>query len=457
MERLAIIGGGISGLACAYRLQKEFDITVFEKEPVLGGHAKSLVTPRGNIINHYVFGYVTELYKHFFQLMDDIGFHGFRRTPPLYVLIHDNGKILHADVPLDVKDFVRNLPTFLDFRTAPSFLHSARHIRFMVRLWRDYKRGRFPKDTLVEDLVRYYPEHKAIIQFWAVPFAHLKTQVTLNVNDLMYLLSNSFSLKSLLARKDLWLTASGGCTEYIEVLASKTKATFKTSTPVEKLEKRGTGYEITAGGEAQRFDRVIVATQPLDVHKFLKYWDPAQRTVFEGLEDVYDPTVVVVHTDVGVMCGVPKRLWGFGGANFNPETKLNTVSVYTPRLTGYDEDIFVTYMNRFDLDAASVRDWKNIDWSKLPPGCRIDPSKILDASLSFHPFWGIAEQRRRFKMVRDYCREHSAREGLYFCGTGLDANGMVGHEGAMSSAVEIIDAVRKQARRNAPVSLDAAG
>ena len=36
--RAAIIGAGISGLTCAYRLRQHYDVTIFEKNDYLGGH-----------------------------------------------------------------------------------------------------------------------------------------------------------------------------------------------------------------------------------------------------------------------------------------------------------------------------------------------------------------------------------------------------------------------------------
>ena len=38
--RIAIIGGGISGLTAGYHLHKQFDVTLFEANNYLGGHTK---------------------------------------------------------------------------------------------------------------------------------------------------------------------------------------------------------------------------------------------------------------------------------------------------------------------------------------------------------------------------------------------------------------------------------
>ena len=40
--RVAVIGSGISGLTAAYRLQKDVDITVYEKDDWVGGHTHTV-------------------------------------------------------------------------------------------------------------------------------------------------------------------------------------------------------------------------------------------------------------------------------------------------------------------------------------------------------------------------------------------------------------------------------
>ena len=40
-KKIAVIGSGIAGLTSAYFLQDDFDVTLFEKNDYLGGHANT--------------------------------------------------------------------------------------------------------------------------------------------------------------------------------------------------------------------------------------------------------------------------------------------------------------------------------------------------------------------------------------------------------------------------------
>jgi predicted NAD/FAD-binding protein len=42
MKRIAIIGSGISGLYAAYLMDKDYELTIYEKENYLGGHTRTL-------------------------------------------------------------------------------------------------------------------------------------------------------------------------------------------------------------------------------------------------------------------------------------------------------------------------------------------------------------------------------------------------------------------------------
>jgi predicted NAD/FAD-binding protein len=70
---IAIIGTGISGLACAQFLHRHFDLTLFEKDPRIGGHSNTVtVSEDGNelpldtgfmVYNEVTYPHLTRLFK----------------------------------------------------------------------------------------------------------------------------------------------------------------------------------------------------------------------------------------------------------------------------------------------------------------------------------------------------------------------------------------------------------
>ena len=71
-KRIAIVGGGISGLSAAYYLAPDHDVTLFEAAPRLGGHARTVMAGKnGNqpvdtgfiVFNYVTYPYLTRLFR----------------------------------------------------------------------------------------------------------------------------------------------------------------------------------------------------------------------------------------------------------------------------------------------------------------------------------------------------------------------------------------------------------
>lgn len=431
-KTLAILGGGIAGLASAYKLQHRYDVTVFEAGPRLGGHAYTFVTPKGHRINPFVMLFVKGAFKNFFALMNEIGFDDFRGAT-LSTVIHENGRIVHADPPPDLRTLRRNFLCYLDPRQAPSFYHWARYAAFMYRFYRDYRSGRFGPDEPIEALLRHYPEHEPVVRGWALPFANIKGQVTVTINDLAFILFSNVYLATLFGGELSLVMPRDGVAAYVDRLASRTRARFHINTPITRLERAdGQLHVETAAGARHAFDRVIVATCPVDTARFLKPWDDELAALYTSIDELYEESLAVIHTDPGVMKGIPRRFWGTGAFNSDPARNDNTVTLYVPGFYGYDEEIFVTYLRTYGMKVRRGEVPPASAWAALPENCRIDPARVLDIAVHHHPRWGSAAQRERFHRIHAY----SGTLGLYFCGVGLDGNNGVGHEGAVTSALK---------------------
>ncbi len=77
--KVAIIGGGASGLTTAWLLEKDYNVTLFEERGVLGGHARTVSVPIGDKL-----------------IPIDTGFEFFSDT----MFVHFSALLKHLNVPL---------------------------------------------------------------------------------------------------------------------------------------------------------------------------------------------------------------------------------------------------------------------------------------------------------------------------------------------------------------------
>jgi predicted NAD/FAD-binding protein len=74
VQKLAIIGGGISGVSLAYLVQQQFDVTLFESQDYLGGNNCSTEVEDGHKVPMGVIIYPSRgLFEHTLSFADEFG------------------------------------------------------------------------------------------------------------------------------------------------------------------------------------------------------------------------------------------------------------------------------------------------------------------------------------------------------------------------------------------------
>lgn len=72
-ERIAIIGGGVSGLMAGYLLHEKYDVTLYEKTGRIGGNAYTYLSRSGEEVDIAVAAFGLSGYKHFYRLLSRLG------------------------------------------------------------------------------------------------------------------------------------------------------------------------------------------------------------------------------------------------------------------------------------------------------------------------------------------------------------------------------------------------
>src|SRR5258707_1356519 len=72
--RIAVVGGGVSGLACSLRLGERHHVTLFERDRRLGGHAHTMAAPdSGTRVDTGFIVYNETTYPLFTALLRELG------------------------------------------------------------------------------------------------------------------------------------------------------------------------------------------------------------------------------------------------------------------------------------------------------------------------------------------------------------------------------------------------
>jgi predicted NAD/FAD-binding protein len=114
-QRIAIVGGGGAGLATAWLLQRDHEVTLFEKESHLGGHAHTFDVPiAGDVVCAETgFKYVLDgSHQTLLALMKLLGLEPQRRKSSLTIVdrVHDRVLVLPPRSPVHLARVLRQLP-----------------------------------------------------------------------------------------------------------------------------------------------------------------------------------------------------------------------------------------------------------------------------------------------------------------------------------------------------------
>lgn len=301
-KRIAIIGGGISGLAAAYLLAPEHRITLFEAENRLGGHARTVLAGRNG------------------DQPVDTGFivFNYANYPNLTRMFHD------LDVPVERSDMsfgatindglveygLNDLNAVFGQRSnmaRPAFLRMVRDIlTFNAKAEAAATSDDVTIGALVDQLglgewfQSYYlmPICGAI---WSTPPEGIRA---FPAKSLLSFFRNHALLSA--TGQHQWWTVSGGSISYVSRLADHLRTrgvALRTGQPIASVRRQnGQVFVRPVQGEEEEFDEIIFATHSDDALRLLADPSAAETAALGDLN--YQDNHVILHADEAQM---PKR------------------------------------------------------------------------------------------------------------------------------------------------------
>ena len=365
MERIAIIGSGISGLGCAYFLHQRYDITLFEAGSYIGGHTNTIAVREGAC-----------------EVAVDTGFMVYNEvTYPLLTRLFNELKVPTKETVMSFS--VQHGPSGVEWNGAGlntlfaqrRNLLSLRHWRFLIQLNRFNNEAvaalndpAFQFMTLAEYVAaRGYGQD--FIDRYLVPMGGA---VWSTPPDKMLLFPAITLLRFWhnhgflgLHTQHQWRTVDGGSREYVKRLIPPFADRIHLHTPVQSVRRTAAGAEITTERfGTQTFHKVILASHADQSLRLLA--DPTAREIEVLSAFKYQANKTHLHTSAQFMPRT-KRCW----AAWNYKSKVlpghgNEVSTTTHywmnALQGVSDKVnyFVSLNAGDEVPAASV--CKEIDY-----------------------------------------------------------------------------------------------
>lgn len=407
--KIAVVGAGISGMGAAYLLSKAHNVTLFEEEGRLGGHARTVIAGRNGDqpvdTGFIVFNY--QNYPRLTRMFADLDVPVMKSDMSFGVSAGD-GKVEYA---------LRSLGSlFAQKRNIvnPNFL------RMLVDILRWNARAvdtaADPSMTL-EDLMRRLRLGDWFQRYYLLPFsgAIWSTPLDQMLSFPAQALTRFFQNHHLLNvyGQHQWYTVNGGSIAYVRRLEAAMRAqgcTIRAGAPVAGVRRFADHVEVRArSGAWERFDRVVFACHSDDALKMMEDPSVDEAALLGAIR--YQPNRAILHRDASVM---PRRksCWGSW--------------TYTSADGRTDQPVGITYwMN--SLQPMIARD--DLILGSLNPTKDIRDELIFEETSFRHPVFDRAalEAQPRLKALQ-------GKRNTWFCGAYM-RNGF--HEDGYSSAVDV--------------------
>jgi predicted NAD/FAD-binding protein len=382
-RRIAVIGGGVAGLTAAYVLQQEADVTLYEADDRVGGHAhthdvldragRTLAVDSGFIVHNRA------TYPTLLRLFAELGVATQESDMSMSIscggcgLEYAGGRGLSGLLP-SARSVTRG--RYLRMLTEVKRFH-----RQAKRLLADGGAYSGHEPTLREFLARHRFSRYFVDHFVAPLVSAVWSCAPTRTGDyparyLFVFLANHGMLT--VTGSPTWRTVVGGSARYVEKLVKGLTA-VQTSTPVRAVSRTSRGVLVRDDSDAVGlFDGAVIATHADQALRLLASAVPAELAVLGAIG--YHRNPALLHTDRSVL---PR-----------PRRAQASWNYYLPTCHGSPSGVHVSYnmnrLQRLDTDEQYV--------VTLNGTGRVDERQVLARMVYEHPAYTAESMAARGRL-----------------------------------------------------------
>ena len=403
--RIAVVGSGIAGLASAWLLSREHDVTLYESNDYFGGHTHTHDVEIGGE-----------------RFAVDTGFIVF--NPRQYPLLSKMFEELGVESQPSTMSFsVKNERSGLEYNaTSLDGLFCQRSNLVSPRFW-----------CMVRDILRFYREATALLErddagptlgdyliehhygdafrddhlvpmasaLWSSPSTEI---LKFPAKYLVQFMANHRMMQA--DRRPQWRVVKGGSRNYVCALRERWNVHERVGCAVTRIVRDSAGVDIACDSQVDRFDHAVLAGHADDTLAILRDASSTEREVLGAM--TYQENDTVLHTDASLL---PRRrkAWAAWNAIIPAEESEQCTVSYCMNL----------------LQSLNAREPIVVTLNRT---AHIDPTKIIKRVRYRHPVYShasVAAQARK--------RDIQGKNRTWFAGAYW---GWGFHEDGMRSAVE---------------------
>lgn len=416
MRRVAIVGGGIAGLGLAYYLRGNCELTLFEREGRLGGHANTVeVIENGRSLpvdtGFMVFNHAT--YPNLLRLFNELEVET-KKTDMSFSVQHCEQNLEYAGASFDRlfsdrKNLV-NLPFWKLLVEINRFNTEANEAvnesRWHELSLNDYASVRGYSDNFVRCYL--IPMSAAI---WSTP---PEKMLQFPAVTLLRFFKNHGLLG--VSSQHQWWTVEGGSKQYVEKLVDALDGAVRVRSNVVEVRRQSCGVQvITRDGCPAHFDQVVFACHANEVLEILCEPRELERTLLGAFS--YQANNTILHTDPSIMPR-EKRCW----ASWNYRLDRRGASTHY-------------WMNNLQNVSKEQNYFVTLNGDHL-----VDERRVLRRMVYHHPVFNLEAIRAQQKL--HLLNENSYQDQVFFCGSYF---GYGFHEDALLSSKRLAEVLTTRA------------
>jgi len=420
--RIAIIGSGIAGLVCAWKLGRDHDVTLYEANDYLGGHTHTHSVEQDGRRYAVDSGFIVHNpvnYPHFTALLDELGVPSQPTTMSFSVHKQASGLEYNATSLDTLFCQRRNM-------VSPRFLGM---VRDLLRFYRESP-ALLATDDPGPTLGDYLALHRYGSAFrtdhlipmasalWSSPAASI---LDFPARYLVQFMANHQMLQ--VSERPEWRVVQGGSSTYIRAMRQRWNVLERLNCPVHKVMRQATGVVVTSPDGQPHYDEVVFACHSDQALKLLGDPTPAECQVLGAIP--YQDNDVVLHTDARLLPH-RRKAWAAWNAYVPADPSAPcSVSYCMNLLQGMSSRLpFIVTLNRSEA---------------------IDPAHVLARMRYHHPVYTLASVAAQARRAEVSGHRHTWYAGAYW-GWGF-------HEDGVASALDVVRGIQSRA---APLSRAAA-